>query len=82
LNALLPDDKTMSHDLNKSYYHYRGSLTVPPCTEGVEHFVIETAVYVPKVTLDMIATKSMPRGETENNREVNQSFNDLVQYVE
>lgn len=72
----------MSHDLNKSYYHYRGSLTVPPCTEGVEHFVLKTSVYVPKVTLDMISSKSMPRGVTVNNRVVNANFNDLVQYVD
>lgn len=82
LDSLLPDEKTMSHDLNKSYYHYRGSLTVPPCTEGVEHFVLRTPVFVPKVTLDMISSKSMARGVTENNRAVNANFNDLVQYVD
>jgi len=39
LNELLADGKSASVDLNKSYYHYRGSLTSPPCTEGIEHFV-------------------------------------------
>lgn len=82
LDSLLPDEKTMSHDLNKSYYHYRGSLTVPPCSEGVEHFVLRTSVFVPKVTLDMISSKSMARGVTENNRKINANFNDLVQFVE
>lgn len=82
LDSLLPDEKTLSHDLNKSYYHYRGSMTVPPCTEGVEHFVLKTKVYVPKVTLDMISSKSMARGVTSNNRRVNTNFNDLVQFVE
>lgn len=36
LNAanLLPQDK--------SYYHYKGSLTTPPCSEGVRWFVLKT----------------------------------------
>jgi carbonic anhydrase len=30
--------------VNKSHYTYVGSLTAPPCTEGVTWFVLETAV--------------------------------------
>lgn len=72
----------MALDLNKSFYHYRGSLTVPPCTEGVEHFVLRTPVFVPKVTLDVISYKSMAKGAGKNNRPINTNFNDLVQFVE
>jgi carbonic anhydrase len=38
LSALLPADA--------SYYHYIGSLTTPPCTEGVNWFVLHAPVEV------------------------------------
>lgn len=34
--ALLPS--------NKSYYHYSGSLTTPPCSEGVNWFVLKDSI--------------------------------------
>ena len=37
---LLPEEKTV--------YHYSGSLTTPPCTEGVEWFVIEQPISISK----------------------------------
>lgn len=33
---------------NQSFYHFKGSLTTPPCTEGVEWFVMKDAVQVSK----------------------------------
>ena len=36
--ALLPIDK--------SYYHYSGSLTTPPCSEGVNWYVLKTPIEV------------------------------------
>jgi carbonic anhydrase len=41
---LLPKDK--SH-----YYHYVGSLTTPPCTEGVEWYILSKPV---SASLDQI----------------------------
>lgn len=38
LNALLPE--------NRSYYSFTGSLTTPPCSEGVSWFVMKTPVPV------------------------------------
>jgi len=35
LSRILPDDLT-------HFYHYSGSLTTPPCTEGVEWIVMRT----------------------------------------
>jgi len=38
--------------LNGHFWHNKGSLTTPPCTEAVEWFVLETPL---RVTYDMIA---------------------------
>ena len=39
-NAILPEDK--------HYYRFNGSLTTPPCTEGVRWFVLKSSVTVSK----------------------------------
>ena len=44
LNALLPD--------NRAYYSFAGSLTTPPCSEGVSWFVLKTPT---QVSADQIA---------------------------
>ena len=41
-NELLPD--------SKSYYHYLGSLTTPPCTQIVEWYVMQEPIYYLKST--------------------------------
>lgn len=46
---LLPHDK-------KHYYHYVGSLTTPPCTEGVQWYILKAPMTASKVQiLDMRA---------------------------
>ncbi|MDH5518510.1 MAG: carbonic anhydrase family protein [Gammaproteobacteria bacterium] len=37
-SSLLPSDK--------SYYHYNGSLTTPPCSEGVNWFVLQNPIQI------------------------------------
>ena len=44
INQLLPD--------NKTYWRYRGSLTTPPCTEGVTWAVLKTPVALSAEQLD------------------------------
>lgn len=41
---LLPEDK--------SYYHYMGSFTTPPCTEGVKWFILSTPVELSSEQID------------------------------
>lgn len=43
-NQLLPNDM--------SYYTYSGSLTTPPCSEGVNWFILKTPIEVSKVEVD------------------------------
>lgn len=81
MNEILADGKSANFDLNKSYYHYRGSLTSPPCTEGIEHFVLENPIYVPKQTLEAFKSKVVKIGSSSNNRNVNTKFSDLVLYT-
>jgi carbonic anhydrase len=46
--GLLPD--------NFSYYSYRGSLTAPPCTEGVTWFVLKTPISVSPAQIHAFAS--------------------------
>ena len=41
---MLPEDK--------SYYHYMGSFTTPPCTEGVKWFILSTPVELSSEQID------------------------------
>jgi len=37
---LMINKQTLKNSINKSFFHYKGSLSAPPCAEGVEHFVL------------------------------------------
>ena len=56
LNALLPEDR--------DYYRFNGSLTTPPCTEGVRWLVMKKSVTLSQDQIDIFA-KVMHR---HNNR--------------
>lgn len=53
---LLPEDK--------GYYHYEGSLTTPPCTEGVQWYVLRSPIEISeeqlKVFQDMFPVNARP----------------------
>lgn len=61
--ALLPD-------LQGNYFHYTGSLTYSPCTEGVHWYVVQTAVNVTSAMLNHAKDAIAQAGirSTGNNR--------------
>lgn len=48
LNALLP--------ASKKFYTYAGSLTTPPCTEGVDWYVLRTPIVVSSAQITQFKT--------------------------
>ena len=77
LHTLLPEG-------GRSYYAYRGSLTTPPCTEGVLWHVMEQPMYIDPTLLARFPTTVTHHGADEanehNNRELN-PVNDRVVFV-
>jgi carbonic anhydrase len=58
---------------NKEYFHYMGSLTTPPCTEGVHWYVLKTPIEASKEELAAL-DKAMP----DNARPIQESNNRVV----
>jgi carbonic anhydrase len=62
LNLILPEKRV--------YYTYTGSLTTPPCTEGVEWFIFKNPINVsPKMTQEL--KKMMPTNNFRNVQPLN-----------
>jgi len=59
INALLPKEKT--------YYRFSGSLTTPPCSEGVRWFVLKNYKEVSAVQIEKFVNVMM---KGRNNRPV------------
>jgi len=59
---------------SKSYYNYSGSLTTPPCSEGVRWFVLQEPVFVSQEAIDRLheIISNFPHydGFPDNNRPV------------
>lgn len=57
--------------LNKNFYWYVGSESTPPCSEGVNHFVLETPIIMNKLDIDALKTASFnSMVESRNQRDV------------
>lgn len=69
-----PLDLSSLKPVNKQYYRYSGSLTTPPCTEGVRWLVMKDAVYASPA---QIASFEKILGEHGNSRPV-QTLNGRV----
>ena len=57
--AILPEDK--------AYYRFNGSLTTPPCSEGVAWMVLKTPV---TISAEQVAAFRQVMGDHDNNRPV------------
>ena len=69
LNQNLPNDK--------GYYHYVGSLTTPPCTEGVNWFIFKNPITISleqvKIIQKLMPINNYRNEQPLNGRQVNQN---------
>ncbi len=59
---------------NRTYFHYMGSLTTPPCTEGVNWYVLKTPIKASKGEIERLK-QIMPSNarpiQNKNSRKIN-----------
>ncbi|BEE28785.1 hypothetical protein ATCC49503_03050 [Helicobacter pylori] len=58
-----------------NYYHFNGSLTAPPCTEGVAWFVIEEPL---EVSAKQLAEIKKRMKNSPNQRPVQPDYNTVI----
>jgi carbonic anhydrase len=66
-----PDfDKMLKAELDKGYYHWMGSMTTPPCTEGVSWNLIKTPKHVCQSQVNKLQSSlsASQKGLNFNNR--------------
>jgi len=64
----LSKSNSFKKDFDKSFFHYSGSLSSPPCSEGVEHFIIKNPLFIPSTYLAQLKTKTFSNDEISNAR--------------
>ena len=68
---LLPEDKT-------HFYSYAGSLTTPPCSEGVSWYVLSHPVEISQAQLDTLKSINLANEGFDYNNRVTQGLNGRV----
>lgn len=63
-------DLNLNFPENKKYYYYQGSLTTPPCTEGVNWFVFKTPITISLEQVEALQ-KLMPLHNYRQERPLN-----------
>lgn len=74
----------LSKILRRSFFWYQGSLSTPPCTEGISRFVLKHPVYIPSSQFRFLKDQAYPT-ETEvngNAREATHMKSRLVYFHE
>ena len=66
-------DLNLNFPSNKKYYYYKGSLTTPPCTEGVNWFVYKTPI-----TISLEQVKALQKLMPLNNYRTERPLNNRV----
>lgn len=62
--------KAFEPQLKGNFFHYKGSLTAPPCSETVQWYVLRTPAGISQRQVDMFRELRKSAGKAENNRPI------------